>query len=99
MFEEPPVDSAKKIMENDHYISEGSKDQVHDNKQNSFLDNKQNSFLDNIPQFGNRPFTQDLTTTLKAHLGPEFLSERAGPGGRKVPYLEGIQRLKELRDV
>ena len=78
-------------MENDHYISEGSKDQVHDNKQNSFLDN--------IPQFGNRPFTQDLSTTLKAHLGPEFLSERAGPGGRKVPYLEGIQRLKKLRDV
>ena len=51
----------------------------------------QSSTNHNIPPFGNRPFqnSSTLSNTLKSHLGPEFLSERAGPGGRKVPYLEG----------
>ena len=49
--------------------------------------------LNNAASFGSRSFQDEgnVNQTLKKHLGPEFLSERAGPGGKKVPYLEGIR--------
>lgn len=49
--------------------------------------------LNNVASFGSRSFQDEgnINQTLKKHLGPEFLSERAGPGGKKVPYLEGIE--------
>lgn len=41
--------------------------------------------------YGIRSFPDESTLNgnLKKQLGPEFLSERAGPGGMKVPYIEG----------
>jgi recombination DNA repair RAD52 pathway protein len=45
--------------------------------------------------FGSTPFSnnQKLSDTLNKKLGPEFLSERAGPGGKKVHYLEGAPNI------
>lgn len=59
---------------------------------NSLQNNSNNNSKIINFSFGNRSFQDEasINHTLSKHLGPEFLSERAGPGGKKVPYLEGI---------
>ncbi|KAJ3307479.1 DNA repair protein rad52 [Kappamyces sp. JEL0829] len=53
--------------------------------------------------FGTSPFPQDkeqeIKELLSKKLGPEFLAERAGPGGKKVPYLEGWRCIELANDI
>ncbi|RKO94176.1 hypothetical protein BDK51DRAFT_19025 [Blyttiomyces helicus] len=46
----------------------------------------------NLGTFGTHVFTDDeahlMSAKLKQRLGPEFISERSGPGGAKISYLE-----------
>ncbi|XP_006813460.1 uncharacterized protein LOC100372865 [Saccoglossus kowalevskii] len=45
------------------------------------------------PCFGQTEFTEDehrsVQEALRQRLGPEFISQRAGPGGQKLAYIEG----------
>jgi DNA repair and recombination protein RAD52 len=45
------------------------------------------------PYFGNTSYEPNeqerISTTLRKQLGPEFISERAGPGNSKLKYIEG----------
>ncbi|KAI9101119.1 DNA repair and recombination protein rad22 [Phlyctochytrium arcticum] len=48
--------------------------------------------------FGN-PDEQTIAHKLSQQLGPEFISQRAGPGGSKVSYLEGWKATQIANDI
>ena len=49
--------------------------------------------------FGSVNFDENQGALLNQKLGPEYMSDRAGPGGKKVQYIEGWRAVETANQV
>ncbi|ORY48045.1 recombination protein Rad52 [Rhizoclosmatium globosum] len=53
--------------------------------------------------FGQRPFSAEerahISSTLRKAVGPEYLSQRAGPGGSKLVYISGSRVISLANEI
>ncbi|KAJ3107673.1 Cell death protease [Physocladia obscura] len=85
-----------------HSNSKGSN--IHSNNHNIHLRSAQPQIASaQTPPFGQRNFAGSerahIAATLRKAVGPEFLAQRAGPGGSKLVYIPGNRVISLANDV